>query len=90
MGWFKKIPKMFMTIFGFVAVISLVLFIIDLSSTDNSEKPEKITGFVVNHIIPTQVSWIAKAINTITNPWVLLFVICTILWLFGYFTKRRR
>jgi hypothetical protein len=89
MGWFKRIPHKFMKIISIIAVFTFIMFLLDLYFTDRTDQPAKITGFVVNHIIPTEANWIVKAVNTITNSWLLLTVILVILWLFGYLTKRR-
>ncbi len=89
MGWFRSIPRKFGKLMLFVAIFTFIIFLIDLSHTEKTDQPAKVTGFVVNNIIPTEVHWIVKAVNIVTNPWLLVTAVLVILWLFGYFTKRR-
>lgn len=90
MGWFEDIPTAFTAILAVIAAIGAIFFIatLDFSSSANpDENLEKTTGYLTNNIVPTEVSWLDKAANSISNPFALLIVILGIMWLFGYFKK---
>ena len=82
MGWFEDIPNIFLTVIGLIALVSLAIFIlsIDWGNPDKSEENlDKITGKLSDVVVPTEVNWIDKVVNTINNPYLLLFVIIFIL-----------
>ena len=89
MNWFEEMPKIFTSILLIIGLISLAIFFLNTDFTNIDEAPDKITGLVTEHAIPTEVSWLSKAVNTISNPYLLLFVVIFILWIFGYFNKGR-
>jgi len=87
MGWFEAIPKIFTTVLLLIGLVSLVIFIITTDFTNIEEAPDKITSLVTKHTIPTEATWLSKAVDSISNPYLLLFVIIVILWLFNYFNN---
>jgi len=87
MGWFEDIPKLFMTIILLIGLFSLGIFFLTTDLFNIDEAPDKITGLITEHAVPTEITWLAKVGDTISNPYLLLFSVIIILWLFGHFNK---
>jgi hypothetical protein len=83
----NNIPKIFQAIMGLIFVVSLVIFIINIDFTDTDKADDNIaevTTMAVDSSI-TGIMWMSKAVDTISNPYIMLLVIGVIGWLFGYF-----
>jgi hypothetical protein len=97
MNWITDIPKAFLAIMAIIGLIGTAIFIMGLDFGNTAKANEnliKVTGFMVEEEIPTEVNWISGITIKLQNhPFILIGLIIALLWLFGYFlpeNSRRR
>jgi hypothetical protein len=77
-----------MGIFGAFVFLIFVNSLDFENSANIQENSQNITELIAEEAIPEEVTWIQKANEIIKNPYLLLFTLVTILWLFGYFLPK--
>lgn len=84
--------RAFLLIVGIVGAIGFLVWWNSLDFADPDKTDEnlnKTANFIVGETIPTEIVWIEKATNAISNPILLTIVIIFVLWLFGYFFPKK-